>query len=238
MKASKFIFSSLILIILICTGCTSADQNTSIEIEVDPDPPTTGPSVLVASLSDQNGNSIVGAQVNGQGSMSHEGMQPIHASFREVGDGKYETPFEWNMAGEWKFTITVALSNGGEVSQEFDFSVEEEHEHGDHAGEHPPRVPNEGAKISITSPQDDMQFNAGEDIPIEVEFENFDLTEEGNHWHIYINGQSYQMVMGGMNNAIVRDLEPGHHEISAYMSIGTHEELEEGDSIHITIAEP
>lgn len=238
MNPSRYLYAFLLLLGLSLFGCTSAAQDISIDLQVDPQPATVGPSVLVVTLSDGNGNSLDGAQVKSQGSMSHEGMQPLHASFRDLGDGKYETPFDWNMAGDWELAISATLANGEQASQEFQFNITEKHDHDEHSEDHPPRVPNQGAVISILSPQDDMQFNAGDDIPVEVAFENFDLVEEGNHWHIYIDGKSYQMIMGAMTEAIVRDLEPGHHEISVYMSISSHEELQDGAAIHIMVNDP
>jgi hypothetical protein len=36
---------------------------------------------------------------------------------------------------------------------------------------------------------------------------------------------------------VIRGLEPGRHEIAVYLSIDTHEELEDGDAITIEVAE-
>lgn len=111
-----------------------------------------------------------------------------------------------------------------------------EHEEGeDH--EHEERSPNNGAVIHITSPADGATFKADEVIAIQVEVENFVLSDTDGHWHVYIDGVSLGMVMGGRTELDLHDLEAGEHEISIYLSEFTHVELEDGASIHIHIEE-
>ena len=99
------------------------------------------------------------------------------------------------------------------------------------------RIPNEGgAAISIVSPEDGTTFAAGEQIIIEVAVENFELGDE-NHWHIYIDGNSWGMVMGQNTEQALTGIDPGEHEIGVYMSIESHEEYEDGDQIHIVVEE-
>jgi len=43
--------------------------------------------------------------------------------------------------------------------------------------------------------------------------------------------------IGGLDEATLRDLEPGEHESSVYMSNGSHEELEEGATIEVMVME-
>lgn len=112
--------------------------------------------------------------------------------------------------------------------------VEDAHEH-EEAGLN--RVPNEGAVIQITAPDNGDTFAASQQVIVEIETENFDLTQEGYHWHVYIDGKSWGMVMGGNKDQSLTGLEPGEHMIGVYMSIPSHEELEEGDSIMINITE-
>ena len=45
------------------------------------------------------------------------------------------------------------------------------------------------------------------------------------------------MVMGSNHDQVLRGLEPGEHEIGVFMSIETHEQLEDGDSVTITVEE-
>lgn len=107
----------------------------------------------------------------------------------------------------------------------------------DHS-EQPDRIPNEdGATITITSPEEGATFGTLDQVLVEVEVENFTLGENGNHWHVYVDGVSFGMVMGGNTDQALPGLEPGEHEISVFLSIGTHEEYEDGDSVTIVVEE-
>lgn len=121
-------------------------------------------------------------------------------------------------------------------------SSEQQEEH-DAAGSHDEdedhteeRIPNEGAVIRILAPADGTIFQTGEDIVVEIETESFVLGEEGKHWEVYVDGSSWASVEGG-SDEVLRGLEPGEHEIAVYMSMGTHEQLEDGDSITIVVEE-
>ena len=116
-----------------------------------------------------------------------------------------------------------------------DMGVEEEHGHNE--GVDVNRVPNNGASISLISPADGATFKSGEEVMVEVAVENITVGESGNHWHIYVDDQSWGMIMGRNMDEVLRGLEPGVHEIAVYLSIETHEELEDGDSVRITIEE-
>jgi hypothetical protein len=110
----------------------------------------------------------------------------------------------------------------------------EEHEEGavDHSAS---RIPNDGAAIRIVSPADGEVFGVADEVLVAVETENFDLAAEGNHWHVYVDGVSYGMITGGDADHALRNLEPGEREISVYLSVGSHEELEEGDVVVIQV---
>ncbi|MCA9897366.1 MAG: hypothetical protein H6654_05250 [Ardenticatenaceae bacterium] len=116
------------------------------------------------------------------------------------------------------------------------------HDDGEHEEVHDPnevhmRIPNEdGAAISITSPQEGDTFKTLDQIIVEIEVENFELGGN-NHWHVYVDGTSYGMVMGGNTDQPLPGLEPGEHEISVFLSIDTHEEYEDGDSITVVVEE-
>ena len=96
-------------------------------------------------------------------------------------------------------------------------------------------IPNDGAVIRIISPSDGIAIKEGDDLLVEVETEDFILGENGNHWHIYIDGSSWGMVMGGNHDQVLRGLSEGEHEISVFMSIDTHEQLADGDSITVNV---
>ncbi len=96
-------------------------------------------------------------------------------------------------------------------------------------------VPNNGAEVTLVSPADGVVVAAGADIPITIETVNFPIGENGNHWHIYLDGTPI-MVMGG-NTFVLQNLAPGEHTIEVFLSLGTHENLEKGDSHTITVEE-
>ena len=108
---------------------------------------------------------------------------------------------------------------------------EEEGEHDEEAE----RIPNDGAVIRILSPADGATFESGEDIRVEIEVENFALGEDGSHWNVYVDGEEWAEIEGGDTTYALRGLEPGEHEISVFLSLGTHEQLEDGDSVTIVI---
>jgi hypothetical protein len=109
--------------------------------------------------------------------------------------------------------------------------------HMDHEDQ-PGRVPNEGgAAITINSPVDGATFSTLDQVLVEVNVQNFELGVDGNHWHVYVDDVSFGMVMGGNTDQALPGLEPGEHEVSVYMSLGTHEEYEDGDSVTIIVEE-
>ena len=77
---------------------------------------------------------------------------------------------------------------------EHEHGHEHDHEHGD---DHGSRLPNDGAVVRIISPANRTTFASGEDIVVEIEVENFDLNDGGNHWHLYVDGKVLSMVAGG-----------------------------------------
>jgi hypothetical protein len=107
----------------------------------------------------------------------------------------------------------------------------------DHDHDHGPRIPNNSAVVRITAPADGETFARDEQIILEIETENFAPGEDGNHWHIYVNDESWGKVGGANYSEVLRGLPPGAHEISVYLSIATHEELEDGDTVTITITD-
>ena len=149
----------------------------------------------------------------------------------------------------WGLFLTVACTPSSisapaetdentEMEEGMEMEGEMEHEEGgDHDDNNLDTIPNNGAVIRITSPADGATFKAGDEVLVEVETENFGLGEDDNHWHVYIDGTSWGMVMGGNHDQVLRGMEPGEHEIGVFMSIGTHEQMEDGDTIKIVIEE-
>ncbi len=96
-------------------------------------------------------------------------------------------------------------------------------------------VPNNGAEVKLVSPAEGAVVAAGADIPVTIATVNFPIGENGNHWHIYLDGTPI-MVMGG-NTFVLQNLSSGQHTIEVFLSLGTHENLEKGDSHTITVEE-
>lgn len=118
-------------------------------------------------------------------------------------------------------------SAGGEVE---DGEHEHEDEHEDIV-----RIPNNGASIQIISPLDGATFSESENLAVEVQVDNIELGVDGNHWHIYVDGKSWSMVTGGDTDQELGDLEHGVFEISVFLTLRSHEELEDGDAVTITV---
>jgi len=105
----------------------------------------------------------------------------------------------------------------------------------DHGAEGRKFVPNDGAEVHIMSPKNEAVFNHQDGVPVIIATTNFTIGEDGRHWHIYVDGDPI-MVMGG-TTFVLQDLAPGAHEIEVFLSLGTHEDLQQGDKVSITVAE-
>lgn len=117
-----------------------------------------------------------------------------------------------------------------------------DHEEVEHEDEHERedlhvRIPNDGAVIEIVAPADGAVFAAGEDVVVEVAIRNFTLNQDGSHWHVYLDGESYGMVVGETFTQVLRGLQPGQHTLSAFLANGHHAELEDGAEVMISITE-
>lgn len=209
---------------------------------MEPDPPHAGPSRLIVRLTDAEGVAIRDAEVEVEGNMTHPGMQPLHAKTRVTPDGSYDAPFSWSMPGDWFVTVTARLADGRTLSRRFDLEVGGRDGHGAHEahgeGHAPARVPNDGAVVRLVSPSEGASFRPGEDVRVEIEVDDFTLGEEGTHWHVYVDGASPRMIMGTITETMLRDLEPGRHEVSVYLAVGSHMELEEGATVAVDVVAP
>lgn len=138
------------------------------------------------------------------------------------------------------FAAACSTSNGNTANNtnnnhDNDENHEHENNHEHEEGESHDMIPNDGAVIRLISPVDGTTFAHDEDIVVEVEVENFAIGQDGNHWHIFVGDSEYAMVMGENTDDVIRGLEPGEHTITVRLANGDHQDLEDGDSVTITV---
>lgn len=116
--------------VLLAAGCRQAEpppaasEGVFIDLEVRPQPPVTGDSTLVITVTGADDAPVTDATVSARGDMSHAGMAPVIADGSGGEDGIYVIPFEWTMAGDWFVDVTVTMADGAEYQQRFDLSVD------------------------------------------------------------------------------------------------------------------
>lgn len=146
----KPITSILILVLLTAialTGCARISQgedrapDVNMTLVFEPDPPEVGPATLIVTMTDARGTPIEDARLQVKGDMSHAGMRPVLAEVKGGTNGRYETSFEWTMAGDWIVTVTAILPDGRTAARQFDLMVE-----GDMADTHMHSMPGEHQK--------------------------------------------------------------------------------------------
>lgn len=137
------------------------------------------------------------------------------------------------------FAAACSTSEGNAANNTNNHHNDENHEHENNheheEGESDDMIPNDGAVIRLISPADGAIFAQDEDIVVEVEVENFAIGQDDNHWHIIVGDSEYAMVMGENTDDVIRGLEPGEHTITVRLANGEHQNLEDGDSVTITV---
>ena len=102
----------------------------------------------------------------------------------------------------------------------------------------PPRLPNEGASILIVSPASSSVHPPDREIEVVVSVDGIQLGGEANqHWHIYVDGESWGMIFGEETSHNLFGMLPGEHVVSVYLANAEHVEYEEGDSIRLVVEE-
>ena len=116
---------------ILLTGCgriqreqSLPDLDYNLKMNLEPNPPTTGPGRLVFTLTDSADHPIDNATLNIEGNMTHAGMVPIFAQSSAGPSGQYSVPFEWTMSGDWTVTVQVTLADGHRISQQFPVGVQ------------------------------------------------------------------------------------------------------------------
>lgn len=96
-------------------GCGGTDPADVVRVSwtLDPSPPLVGtPIVARLTLRDTDQKPITGARLRLEGMMSHPGMAPVSAAVTEKGNGEYEAPLQFTMAGDWILLVTGELPGG------------------------------------------------------------------------------------------------------------------------------
>jgi hypothetical protein len=88
--------------------------------------------------------------------------------------------------------------------------------------------------IQIVEPADSGVVY-GSQLAVTVETDNFEINSEGNHWHIWVDGQLQMMLYGP---TAVINVAPGTHEVCAIMSDANHVDLGLPAGIRLTVAQP
>lgn len=119
------LFPVLLFAVATCRGAPEADDlPVQVQVRTAPTPPIVGPVRIVVTVTDLDGSPVEGARVRLEGTMTHAGMVPVHATASDEGDGRYVAPeFEFTMGGEWILFTRVELPDGEEAVREHQLQV-------------------------------------------------------------------------------------------------------------------
>ncbi|HEY7442221.1 MAG TPA: FixH family protein [Vicinamibacterales bacterium] len=112
----------LVIAFALCSvlGCGRGDRIAAdpidTQVTLTPRELTAGAATLATlRLQDSSRRPLSGAQLQIQGFMSHPGMAPLIVTAVEKGDGVYEAPLQFTMAGDWILRVTGQLPDGRKV---------------------------------------------------------------------------------------------------------------------------
>jgi hypothetical protein len=114
-RRDRILTAALVVCSIGLAGCGRSDPSETIRVTwtLDPSPPlTSAPLVVHLTLRDAAHKPVSGARLRLEGVMSHPGMAPINAAVTDRGNGEYEAPLQFTMAGDWILLVTGELPNG------------------------------------------------------------------------------------------------------------------------------
>jgi hypothetical protein len=103
-----------------CSRPVASSAFVAIEHEISPEPIRVGSATLILKLSDARGKPVTGAHIAIETDMSHAGMSPGFADAKETEAGRYQTPLEFRMAGDWVILLHVTLPGGTKLERQID----------------------------------------------------------------------------------------------------------------------
>jgi hypothetical protein len=80
------------------------------------------PIVVRLTLRDRDQKPVTGAHLRLEGLMSHPGMAPVTATVTERGNGEYEAPLQFTMAGDWILLVTGELPGGTPIRKQIEIN--------------------------------------------------------------------------------------------------------------------
>ena len=106
-----------------CAGGGDPSDAISITWTLDPSPPLVGtPVVARMMLRHPDQKPVTGARLRLEGLMSHPGMAPVVAEVVERGDGAYDAPLQFTMAGDWILLVTGQLADGRQLKKRIEIA--------------------------------------------------------------------------------------------------------------------
>ena len=118
-----------VALVVVCSiglaECGRTDPAEAIRVSwtLDPSPPVAGtPIVARLTLRDAAQKPITGARLRLEGLMSHPGMAPVSAAITERGNGDYDAPLQFTMAGDWILLVTGELPDGTPLKKQIEIT--------------------------------------------------------------------------------------------------------------------
>lgn len=125
-RGIAFLLIGLLVVGALAGACSRGDDDgdtsdVTVELSVEPESPSVGPATITVVITDDDGDTVGGADLEIVGDMSHAGMVPVIVGATEEPDGRYISDgFEFTMGGDWIITVRGTLPDGEEIERRFD----------------------------------------------------------------------------------------------------------------------
>ena len=111
--------------VLCLAGCDRTDPADAVRVSwtLDPSPPRAGTTIVARlTLRDAAQQPLTGVHLRLEGLMSHPGMASVSAAVVERGNGEYEAPLQFTMAGDWILLVTGELPGGEQIKKQIEIA--------------------------------------------------------------------------------------------------------------------